>query len=136
MIKIEKLDDVNQACIFLTNRIKNTWDGSKPIEVLFRQWKDPHTRSQQGLYRVWCREMGKVFGHTEDDMHDLLRYKMIGKEVVTIGGEEIWRLPSTNKLGKQAMSEYMHKVEVWALEMGVQLPMPADNEYMKYREAS
>jgi hypothetical protein len=136
MIKVEKPEGVEQACRFLSNRINQVWDGKEPIEVLFRVWKNPHTRSQQALYRIWCREMGKAFGHSEDDMHDLMRYKFLGNVCVTIGTEEVWRLPSTNSLSKQEMSEYMNKVEVWALERGVQVPIPADNEYATYREAA
>ena len=34
-----------------------------------------------------------------------------------------------------AKFEYMHKIEAWAADHGVLLPIPGENEYMKYREA-
>jgi hypothetical protein len=33
------------------------------------------------------------------------------------------------------MAQYMNREEPWAADMGVLLPIPADNEYAQYREA-
>lgn len=136
MIKVENLESLDRSLTYLGNRIRMAWDGQKPIEVLFREWKDPHTRSQQALYRIWCREIGAAINRHEDDVHDLLRYRFLGTITLEIDGDEIIRLPSTNSLGKQDMSEYMGKVEAQATEWGIMLSMPADNEYVKYREAA
>lgn len=137
MIKVDSFAALDEAIARLRIMIACQWrDEKQPIELLFRKWSDTRTRSQNALYRVWCRFIGDTTGRDEDDVHDLLRYKFLGNEPVNIAGETIWRLRSTTKLEKPEMSEYMLQIEVWATELGIQLPMPADNEYMKYREAA
>ena len=116
---------------------------SKRMRVEFREAENIST-SQRGLYRVWLRALETHFQklgrkETDEDFHDLMRYKFLGTEDLIVGKTKIMgqlRSTAEGKLGKQEMSEYMAKVEAWALECGVMLPMPADNDYLKYREAN
>jgi len=112
--------------------------GKVKIEV-----KDAETRSndQNSLYFQWMGVMAREFTKkgravSKDQMHELMKYKFLGTEYVRVGNTDLPdRLKSTTKLNKGEMSEYMNKVEAWALDCGVQLPMPEDNDYMAYREA-
>ena len=75
---------------------------------------------------------------TDDDMHDLCRHKHLGYETKVIGNTEIrdqLRSTADGHISKADMAEYMHKVDIWATELGCYLPHPEDNEYTKYREA-
>jgi hypothetical protein len=135
MIKVDDIAKIDDRLSALRQSVVTNWHGD-PIELSWRKWRDHHSRSQQALYRIWCRHLGKVFGYDEDDVHDLLRYKFLGHEPLEIGGEVVPRLVSTTSLRKPEMCEYMMQVEVWTLDLGIQLPMPEDNEYMKYREAA
>lgn len=138
MIKVEKCSQraLQSACVALRKMIGAQWNGEQPIELLWRPWSDRRSRSQNALYRVWCRYIGDKVGRDEDDVHDLLRYRFLGHEPLEIAGEVIPRLVSTTTLTREEMSAYMLKVEVWAEDLGIHLPMPEDNDYMAYREAA
>jgi hypothetical protein len=72
----------------------------------------------------------------KDDMHDLMVYKFLGTKDREIGNTKIQaQLRKTSDLKKHEMSEFMHKVEQWNTSNGLYLTIPAENEYMKYREA-
>ncbi len=106
--------------------------------------KEADTRStdQNSLYFLWLDTLAKNFTKrgrpvSKDDMHDLMRHKFLGYEQKTIGQTKLNdQLKSTTKLNKSEMSEYMTKIEAWAIDCNVLLPIPADNEYQKYREAA
>ena len=69
-------------------------------------------------------------------MHDLMRHKFLWYVEEEVCGETLRpQLVSTTAIGRDIMADYMHRVECWAADMGVLLPVPADNEYAKYREA-
>jgi len=126
----------------IENRLHAMWDFTAAAAVVtVKPYVDRRTRAQNNLYWRWlgilARDLSSpVARHTKDDMHDMLRHKYLGYEDVQIGDELVSRLISTTRLQKQEMSEYMQKVEAWSTDMGVILPVPADNEYAKYREAA
>ena len=136
MVICHDKERVDLALKQLGNQIRLKWDGDKPIEISYRKQMPAITRSQQNLMWRWYTEIGKVVGKTKDEMHDLLRYKFFGTETVTILDEEITRLPSTTGKSRGEIAQYMLNIEVWATDLGIMLPMPEDNEYMKYREAA
>jgi len=136
MIVVRKPENLKESLEFFRKRIALQWTGENPIELSFKAHRPQYTRSQQNLYRRWCRDLGRALGQPEDTMHDLLRYKFLGSEEVIVGEESFTRLVSTTKLNRLAMSEYMHKVEVWAMDLGVHLLIPGENEYAQYREAA
>lgn len=125
----------------LATRIGAFWNWEQPLMIYFEAWKDPRTRSQNNLYWMWMNEMANFYSrpdqqHTKEDMHDLMRHKFLGYTDKTIGNTRIERqLCSTTDLKKGEMSEYMHKIEQWNTDNGLLLTIPADNDYMKYKEA-
>jgi hypothetical protein len=71
-----------------------------------------------------------------EQMKSLMKYKFLGTEDIVIRKTVIKdQLRSTSKLDKGEMTHFMNQVYDWAVDHGVTLPMPADSEYMKMREA-
>jgi hypothetical protein len=132
--------EVELRCQVLANRLSAMWDFSVPAQISVRPYQDKRTRAQNRLYWKWlgiiAEELRTVKQTaTKDDFHDMLRHKYLGTEEVSIAGTVVTRLPSTTRLQRGEMAQYMHRVEQWAADMGVLLPIPSDNEYLKYREA-
>ena len=100
------------------------------------------TLSQNALYWVWMRQLAVEFSKgerffAEDNMHDLCRHLHLGYEDIIVGHTEIpHQLKSTTKLTKNQMSDYMMKIDNWAIDLGILLPRPDGNEYTKYMEAA
>ena len=125
---------------FLKDMLIFTKDGRLKVQA-----KDASIRSgsQNSLYWVWLSQIAIFFSErstevfNKEDMHDWFRNQFLGTEDKQIGKTVIkGQLISTTSLAPPEMSEYMQKIDIWAQEKGIQLPVPADNEYMKYREAA
>jgi len=134
----EQLEDGLAA---FSNRVRRLWTGDQPIEISWKIHRNPRSRSQNNLYWVWLDELARSLSteeakYSKEEMHDLMRYKFLGAEQIEVAGERITRIRSTTKLSRADMADYMTKVEAWALNLGIYLPVPEDNEYMSYREAS
>lgn len=140
-IRVDSPDVLMSRMENLATRINAFWNWEHPLMVYYEQYKDPRTRSQNNLYWMWLEEMANYYStrnqqHTKDDMHDLMRHKFLGYNDKLIGNTWIrGQLVSTTDLKKDGMSEYMHKIEQWNTDNGLLLTIPAENEYMKYREA-
>lgn len=136
MIVVHQKEGLEQAVKQFHQRVAFQWNGEKPIELLFDEYRSPMTRSQQGLYWRWMTDIARATGQNKDDIHDMLRYRFLGTEEVTVGTETFNRLPSTTRMTTLEMSEYMTKIEAWAYTLGIMLLIPEHTEYAKYREAA
>lgn len=138
---IRESGEIDTRLETLGTRLNFAWDfKTAPCHVTVKPYQNRITRAQQNLYWRWLGILaeglsGPLAKYGKDDFHDLMRHKFLGTEELLIGGEVITRLPSTTKLDRLAMARYMDQIEAWATDMGILLPIPADNEYAKFREA-
>ena len=143
-IKITDPDHLDEQLGQLAKRLLGFWDFTVPLCIEYGIWPDKATDGQRGLYWIWMEQLAKHFSSkgnhfSKDDMHDLMRHEHLGYEDKTIGSTLISRqLKSTSpkSMGKNSMSQYMTKIDIWAADHGALLPRPEDNEYTRYREAS
>ncbi len=136
---IRSKEELPQRLDNLKSRLEFAWDFSTPAHVQARPYQDKRSRLQNNLYWRWLGilsdELSGEHHYAKEDLHDLMRHRYLGTEEVQIGTETFTRLRSTTRLQRGVMAQYMQKVEHWAADMGVLLPLPEDNEYMQYREA-
>lgn len=112
------------------------------------------TMSQNALYWVWIREItthlnmilpdeakmdehGVIHDLTEMYMHTRLKKRFLGDEPIpTIGKLYIQpQIRSTAQLTKHEMMHYMTQIEVYAVDIGCELTIPADSQYFKLKQA-
>jgi hypothetical protein len=94
---------------------------------------------QNALYHVWTQEIAdKVNKHNGTDfskgeIHTKLKAMFLGyTEPKQIGSTTIPpQLKSTTKLTKGEMFFFMEQVEHWAIDSGIALSHPEDNEYYR-----
>lgn len=141
-IRVSSPEELEPRMKALATRIGAFWDWTGGDLLLeFSRYQDPRTRSQNSLYWMWLNQMAEYYSRPEkpfnkEDMHDLMRHHFLGYTNKTIGNTAInQQLVSTTDLKKAQMSEYMHKIEQWNTDNGLLVKIPADNEYMKYKEA-
>jgi len=94
----------------------------KPHSVIISERKETRRTQQNSLLWKWYSVIGDELGYTRDEIHDLLRYKILGMESKEIAGEAIETLPSTTKLSVGEFSEYMEQVSRFAASMNIRLP--------------
>ena len=100
----------------LFDRIKRL-DPTRKYVVSAREWKSRRSLEQNARYWKLITELANYTGDDKDRMHDLMGWKFL-REVVTVKGEEIWRIKSTTELNTAQMAEYQDSIERWAHEIG------------------
>jgi hypothetical protein len=137
-VRIQDAEQIEQRLNVLAERLRLSWDFEVECEVHCRVYQDRRSRAQNRLYwehlSILARELSTDMQRlSKDDMHDMLRNRFLGMETVRIAGDTVTRLPSTTKLQRGEMYHYMEQVIAWASSVAIDLPIPADNEFMNYR---
>ena len=76
------------------------------------------------------------FRWTAGLVHDMSLAALKGvTETVLPDGRRITRYPKTSSMTKGEMADFIDRFRQWASELGIVLRIPADSEYMRYKEA-
>lgn len=102
-------------------------DDEKAI-IEIRRDKDNRSTKQNNLYWMWLKVLSET-GHSEDELHTILRHKFLGYTEVTTKGETIKELRSTTKLKVGEFKEYLEEIDMFSAQYGIILPRPEDLYY-------
>jgi len=116
------------------------WDFTTPLVIKPGKYTNPRSLSQNALLHTWFGVMAKHFSAKvevdAEQMKLLMKNKFLGTEDIVVGNTVIeGQLKRTSKLTKGEMTYFMDRVHEWAADHGVNLPIPADSEYMKMAES-
>lgn len=103
---------------FLVEQMKEKLKSKKRIKVIITE--DDDSRSNEQNERLWgflYKSIGSYFGYTQDEMHQLMKYKFLRSERI-INGESVEVIKSTTKLSVKEMNDYQNQIEIWASQMG------------------
>ena len=101
-------------------------DQTKRWKITVEPYVKRRSKSQDGLYRIWCGEIAQETGHDNDEIAEILKRKFCPVKTVTIAGEELEK-QSTKYLSTQEMSDYMTRIQGWAASMlNMTLSLPED----------
>ena len=110
--------------------IQSWWKDNPEVEKAVISIKaDKMTRSQKQnkLYWMWIDTIGQELGYHRDEMHILLKDKLLGyDEIETRKGEVVKALKSTAKLSVDEMKDYLEAVDFFATHYGIKLMHPED----------
>ena len=102
-------------------------DLSKVWEVEIKRHQKKRSLNQNSLYWKWLGIISNDTGEDADDLHKYFKSKFLQPVLVDVAGdtEKIYR--STTKLSTLDMSEYMDKINSFAVsQLGIILPQPDD----------
>jgi len=130
----------------LAKWIEENWDFEDSLVLQPKPYKNPRSLSQNALFHMWCGEMAQQMADrgvkvedeaiTADDVKLMMKIKYLGTEDIVRGKLVVKdQLRRTSTLDKGEMFHFMEQVEEWATDRGCQLTIPAQSDYMKYREA-
>lgn len=77
--------------------------------------EDIPIRSQQANRYYWAVIVKTLSNHTgygSDECHEILKYKFLQRETLTLGDEKI-EVTSTRKLTKEEHQEFCQRIEQW-----------------------
>ena len=126
--------------------LKEEWDDF-PAIIELKPMGENRSLSQNALSHVWYKaicshinskgyvfvdvDTGEKIPFTSDDIKLEMKKQILGVRRLEYKGKITEKVPSTSKLSKGAMVDYMNKLYQRCLDIGLILPIPDDSEYQK-----
>lgn len=101
----------------------------KTYVIEIKEAKEKRTLNQNSYYWVCLGIVGKHCGYTSDEMHELMKFKFLGVQEMSIKhtGEVLKSLKSTSKLNTLEFTAYIENIRNWSLnELDCYLPTPEE----------
>ena len=92
-------------------------DQTQKFDVKVRPWKSKRSTEQNSRYWKLLTEFGAHLGYTQDEMHEIMRYKFL-RNMIEINGESVPLLSSTTKLNTAQFADYMDSIERFGHGLG------------------
>ena len=97
------------------------------LEVIIQRHRSSRSLAQNRLYWSWLQVIAAETGNDVDALHDCMRGKFLGAALVEVLGDVRAVLPTTTKLQVAQFTEYLQRIEAFAIaDLGITLPHPDD----------
>lgn len=102
--------------------------------LIIKPWKEKRSLSQNALMWLWNGDVATAVNlHSssklnEEDLHEFLKDMFCPAKPVTVLGVTKM-VKSTKLLDTEEMTFYLRRIEVWCIERGIKLRIPANSEY-------
>ena len=139
--RIENKQRIDEVFANLKQHILDTWDWAKPLALQVKPYEGKRSLDQNALFHVWIREMVSHFKPArpeldEEEMKTIVKYRFLGTESIKAGKIMIEnQLRHTSKLKRGEMYHFMEQVNQWCLDLGLNLTVPDDSEFMQIRRS-
>ena len=95
----------------------------KEIEIRIRVRSNNRSKEQNSLYWKWIDILSKETGFTKDEMHELIKYKFLKRNIVDDKGIESVVLKSTTTLTTKEFTLLMNDLLYWSSDtLNINLP--------------
>lgn len=98
------------------------------VEV--KAYKKHRSSAQNRLMWSWYTVIGKDVGQDPEDLHEEMKVRVLGVEYKMVSGQHLIVPKSSAKLSTRQMTEFLHSIEVLAMELNIKLPYPDDYNYI------
>jgi len=111
-----------EYCLFQNNHdalfanLKNL-DPTQRFKVEVKLWKSKRSIEANKRYWALISGFGKHIGYSQDEMHEICRFKFL-RNFIELEGEKIPVMQSTTKLNVSQFNDYMEAIERWANSLG------------------
>ena len=110
------------------------------FRVKIVKWREKRSVDQNGLYWKWLTEIantqpvGETY-FTSETWHEYFKKYYCPEKTIPLPVGQT-SAKSTKLLDVGEMHFYLNKIEQWAIDKMIVLPMPDDNEYQKLKDKS
>lgn len=102
-------------------------------DISIKAVKERRSLPQNDLMWLWLTCIEIETGTPRDDVYAYYCKKFLARPV-TIGGKTEWVVGSSSKLSKDAMTDFLNKIQADAAsELGITLPSPEDRFFETFR---
>lgn len=110
----------------------------KSYRINIVEWREKRSLSQNSLYWKWLAEIDKqnplVVVNSKDCgaelWHEVFKKYYCPERIISNGNNEL-KITSTKLLDVGEMHHYLSLIEIWCMNLGFKLTIPADSEYAK-----
>lgn len=103
---------------------------AKRWEVVIREHKPKRTNAQNRLYWEWLTIIADETGSDKGGLHEHFGGLYLDKRVIEVLGVNIDVPISTTDLDVKGFTEYLNRIEAFAIaELGILLPRPDDEHH-------
>jgi len=102
---------------------------NKAQSVEIKQYRKNRSKSQNRTLWMWYNTIGEHIGMTPDDLHELLKVRILGTVEKEVDGKTLVYPRSTTKLTTKEFGEFLDGVQMLAVELNCVLPIPDDLQY-------
>lgn len=119
-------------------QLKEVLATNQPHRIIIKPWKNTRSLSQNNLMWLWNEDILSIVNSisteklSKEEMHEYLKDLFCPVKVISVMGEER-RVKSTKLLNTEEMTFYLRRIEVWCVDRGIKLRIPANSEYHKIR---
>mgnify|MGYP003112999067 CR=1 FL=1 len=86
----------------------------KEVEIKIREKSFNRSREQNSLYWKWIDLLSKECGYTKEEMHELIKYKFLKRNIVDDDGQEQEVIKSTTTLTTKEFNLFMNDLLYWS----------------------
>tara|TARA_R110002051_G_scaffold114905_2_gene187832 strand:- start:110 stop:493 length:384 start_codon:yes stop_codon:yes gene_type:complete len=95
----------------------------KEIEIRIRVRSNNRSKEQNSLYWKWVDILSNEIGYTKEEMHELIKYKFLRRNVVDDKGVESVVIKSTTTLTTKEFTMLMNDLLYWSNDtLNINLP--------------
>jgi hypothetical protein len=92
-------------------------DFEKEGDLELGKFKSKRSNSQNDYYWAILKELGDYTGYSEEELHDMFRFKYLS-EKKTVAGSEIYAIKSTTSLNVDEFKNYIQDIQRFAIGLG------------------
>jgi NinB protein len=106
----------------------------KRVEIKIQKLKSTRSVQQNRLWWLYVDILHKELGYHKEEMHEILKFKFLKKELVNEStGEILTYIGSTAKLSKSEFIELVDRLIQWSAEtFNIILPLPNEQTELSY----
>jgi len=94
-----------------------------PLEVTIRVYRDRRSLRQNKRYRAILALIADETGHAPDELDEVFKRMFLPSHIVNVGTSSYTVAASTSRMKVDDFGKYMDRIEAWAANEGLQLPM-------------
>ena len=95
----------------------------KEIEIRIREKSSNRSKEQNSMYWIWIDILSKEIGYTKEEMHTLVKYKFLKRNIVDDDGVEQEVIKSTTTLTTKEFTLFMNDLLYWSsTTLNINLP--------------
>jgi hypothetical protein len=99
---------------------------TKPQSVEIKEYRKNRSNSQNRLYWSWVNLIAEHTGDLPEEIHEMMKQRLLGTVPRRIMGEDCLVTKSTTKLTTCEFTEYLQRIELLADKLQIRLPHPDD----------